>query len=147
MSDLRKESAVKMHLLLMTTLATVGAGAALADPQPAMNSDPPGIVVIAPRTSPRYDPSQDIGSPGEQYPIGRIVQLGSKRSWVNVDYGQNVEFLVRDADGTERSLAWRFNGWPNTAMIHLSAFAPKDFVDHDVRVYIGPDPRYTGAGG
>jgi hypothetical protein len=137
---------VKTHLLLIATLAAVGSGGAFADPQTTTDSSPPSIVIIAPRTNPSDDLTQDLGSPGDSYPIERIVHLGS-RSWTNVEYGQNVQFVVRDANGTRRSFAWRFNGWPNTNMIHLSAVAPKDFIDHDVRVYIGPDPRYTGGGG
>jgi hypothetical protein len=142
-----KESAVKMNLLLIATVAAVGSDAALADPQPATSSNPDSIVITRPRTNPSYDPTQDLGSVGDQYPIQRTVQLGPKRTWVSVDYGQNVEFVVLDTNGTERSFAWRFNGWPNTTMLHLGAVAPADFLQDDVRVYIGPDPRYTGGGG
>lgn len=137
---------MKKHLLLMTTLAAVGSGAALADPQTATNSSKQSVEVIGHRTSPIYDPTQDLGSPGDRYPIERIVQVRNG-GWANVEYGQNVEFVAQDPKGTERSFVWRFDGWPSDTVVHLDAFAPPEFVDYDVPVYIGRDPRYTGAGG
>ena len=82
------------------------------------------------------DPDRGWGSPGDGHHVDRVVRLGSKPTWANVGYGQNVEFVVKNANGSERTFRWRFNGWPDKNMIRLSSVAPPDFFDQEVRIYI-----------
>jgi len=77
--------------------------------------------------------------------VSRIVHLGPKATYANVDYDQSVEFVATSQDGKQQSFAWRFNVWPNTNQIDLNQVAPAGFIDHRVRIYIGPDPQRFGS--
>jgi hypothetical protein len=136
---------MKLHLLWVATLAALSSNAALADSSAPAPSAQSSVEITGHKPDAQPDPTKDLGSPGEGQPVQRIVRLGSKPTWVNIEYGQNVEFIVRAQNGSERSFTWRFNGWPNTMMIRLSAVAPPDFFDHEVRVYIVADPEHFGA--
>jgi hypothetical protein len=144
-SKLKEQFRMKRQFLAATMVALCADGA-LAGPQGSPSASIPSVTVIGHRPGAEDDPDRGWGSPGDGYPVNRIVRLGSKPTWANVDYGQNVEFIASNRDGSQRTFKWRFNGWPDKNMIRLSSVAPPDFFDHEVRIYIGPDPRYVGGG-
>jgi hypothetical protein len=116
------------------------------EPQPVAPSTQSQIVITAPKASEsRPDPTADLGHPGDPDTVSRIVHLRPDSTYANVDYGQNVEFIATNRDGKRHSFAWRFNVWPNTDMMYLNQVAPEGFIDHKVRIYIGPDPQYFGS--
>jgi len=114
--------------------------------QPVAPSSKSQIVITGRKPNdPRPDPTANVGSPGDPDTVSRIVHLGPSSTFANVDYGQNVEFIAKGQDGKRQSFAWRFNVWPNTDMMYLNQVAPAGFIDHKVRIYIGPDPQYFGS--
>jgi hypothetical protein len=89
-------------------------------------------------------PSAALGTPVQDSAADRVVQLGPRSHWVNVGYGETIEFVVPGGNGPERSFAWRFDVMPEVTMVDLSEVAPAQFLDHEVQVFVGPDPLYNG---
>jgi hypothetical protein len=102
------------------------------------------VATIAPLRSLQRDYPNVYGTPADPASVGRIVRLGNGSHWVNVAYGESVKFIVKGDDESERSFAWRFDVEPNTSHVDLSDVAPADLPVHDVRVFVAPDPRYSG---
>ncbi len=84
------------------------------------------------------------GTPVDPDSADRTVRLEPGSQWVNVEYGESVKFIVAGQGGPERSFAWRFDGSPIASEVDLSDVAPADVLVHGVRVFIAPDPRYSG---
>ena len=148
---------MKKHVLMTLAIAGLCSRAAFAsgdaadakqqlEPQRVVPSTESQIVITGKKaTKSRPDPTADLGHPGDPDTVSRIVHLGPSSTFANVDYGQNVEFIAKGQDGKRQSFAWRFNVWPNTDMMYLNQVAPAGFIDHKVRIYIGPDPQYFGS--
>jgi hypothetical protein len=85
-----------------------------------------------------------LGTPVEEASSDRIIKLGPHSHWVNVLYGESVQFVVQGDNGQERSFAWKFDVSPEVTKVDLSKVAPAQFVDHDVEVFVSPDPLYSG---
>jgi hypothetical protein len=147
---------MKMHLVLAAAFAGLCSHAAFArydggdtwselEPKPCTSSSQLlTVATIAPLSSLQIDYPNVYGTPADPDSVGRIVRLGSGSHWVNVAYGESVKFIVKSEEGSERSFAWRFNVEPNTSHVDLSEVAPADLPVHDVRVFVAPDPRYSG---
>jgi hypothetical protein len=88
--------------------------------------------------------SNPYGTPAEPDAVDRIVPLSPDSRWVNVAYGETVEFVVQSGAGSARSFAWRFDVSPVVSHVDLSRVAPAGFLDHEVRVFVAADPRYRG---
>ncbi len=74
--------------------------------------------------------------------IDRTIVLNPDAKYVNVTNGETVKFVVRQADGSERSFAWWFDLFPTVRVIDMSKIAPAGTLVHDLRVYVAPDPRW-----
>lgn len=74
----------------------------------------------------------------------RTVVLGPDARSANVTNGETVKFVVKRSDGSEQSFAWRFDLFPTQTTVDLSEIAPAGVLDHDIRVYVAPDPHYSG---
>ena len=72
-------------------------------------------------------------------PIGRPVQIGSGTRYVNVEGGEIIRF---DVDG--KSFSWSFSGPLTVTSFNLMRIAPPGLLDHEVIVYIAPNPNYSG---
>ena len=62
----------------------------------------------------------------------------------NVGYGESVLFVGSGGNGAERSFARRFDVSLAVSAVDLSEVARADFPDHNVRVFVTEDPRYSG---
>jgi hypothetical protein len=60
--------------------------------------------------------------------------------YVNVQGGDTVNFVVGD-----RQFAWTFNVARTVWAFDLNDVAPPGLLDHTVRAYISPDPKYMNA--
>jgi hypothetical protein len=67
----------------------------------------------------------------------RSVAVTPNTRWVNITSGETVNFLVDD-----KSFAWNFNVAPTVSSFALNQMASPGLLRREVRVYVGPDPRY-----
>jgi hypothetical protein len=153
---------MKLHLATAAVLMAFASHAALAaseggdtwselQPQPLVSSDRAAsdqsvvVATTANLSDLRSDqPNGAYGTPVQDAAADRVVQLGARSQWVNVAYGENVEFVVPGASGPERSFTWRFDVSPEVTQVDLSKVAPAQFLDHEVRVFVAPNPLYNG---
>jgi hypothetical protein len=61
---------------------------------------------------------------------------------VNVEGGQIVRFIVGD-----KAFNWNFYTARSVSSFDLNDVAPAGMLDHPVRAYVSPDPRYIGGDG
>jgi hypothetical protein len=79
------------------------------------------------------------GQPAPPAAVERVIRLDNDARWINVTQNETV----RIERGGQR-LDWTFSTW-TTSSFDLSQVAPAGFVAPGaVRVYLQPDPRYTG---
>jgi len=131
---------MKMQLVMTTVFAGLCSQAVLADPEADFWQQPPAKSIT--RSAQSRDNPSVYGTPAE--PAYRIVRLAPDSQSVKVAYGESVRFIVQGECGSERSFAWRFDGSPSRSYVDLSEVAPPDLLDHDVRVFVAPDPRHSG---
>jgi hypothetical protein len=105
---------------------------------------PTVVATIAPLSSLRRDDPSPYGTPTQPDSADRIVRLSGRLRSVNVAYGETVKFIANDANGAERSFAWRFDVAPALTHVDLSDVAPADLPVQNVRVFVAPDSRYRG---
>jgi hypothetical protein len=79
-----------------------------------------------------------FGEPGQPAAATRTVVIHPETRYVNVEGGQTIKFV---AGGKE--FAWNFNVGRTIGVFDLNQVAPAGVLDHLVRVYITPDPRYN----
>jgi hypothetical protein len=151
-----KEFVMKMRLLVVAALAALSSTAAFArydggdtwselQPKASVTSTGPmTIATIGSLSGLRQTNPADYGTPAQANAADRIVRLDGGSKWVNVAYGETVDFVVDGQNGSARSFAWQFNVNPNLSHVDLSAVAPADFPDQGVRVFVTPDPEYSG---
>ena len=79
---------------------------------------------------------------GQSEPVDQVtktVVIGPETTFVNVDRGDVVKFVVGD-----KSFAWSFNSPTNISEVTLNQVAPAGMLDHTVRAYIKRLPVYDG---
>jgi hypothetical protein len=79
-----------------------------------------------------------LGTPVPPSTATRTVVLTPATRYVNVIGGQVVRF---QSGGQE--FGWSFDTSPIVQVFSLNQVAPAGLLDHEVRVYIAPDPRYS----
>jgi hypothetical protein len=151
-----KEFVMKMHLVVMAALAALSSHAAFArydggdtwsELEPKSYVAPAESLTVAttaPLSSLRDQNPSAYGTPAQADGADRIVHLESGEKWVNVAYGETVDFRVNTGNGSEQSFAWQFNVSPDMTYVDLSDVAPADFPDKGVRIFVAEDPRYSG---
>jgi len=72
----------------------------------------------------------------------RTIVITPATKYVNVEGGQIVRFVAGD-----KEFAWNFNTAGSISSFALNDVAPPGVLDHPVRAYVSPDPKYMGAGG
>jgi hypothetical protein len=114
-------------------------------PQPyARWTQSPAVATIAPLSSLQHETLSGYGAPAQADSADRVVRLGPDSHWIDVAYGETVEFIVDGESGAKRSFAWRFEVSPALSHVDLRNVAPADFPAQNVRVYVAPDSRYRG---
>lgn len=81
---------------------------------------------------------------GQQAPATaaeRTITIKPDTKYVNVEGGQIVRFVTGDKDFT-----WHFLVARTVDSFVLNEVAPPGVLDHVVRAYVSPDPRYIGGG-
>jgi len=87
-------------------------------------------------------PIELYGSPQPPSPYGRTIVIAPDTRYVNVTGGETVNFVVGS-----KTFAWNFFVARTVSNLDLNAIAPPGVLDHPVRVYVAPDPRYIGSVG
>jgi hypothetical protein len=82
-----------------------------------------------------------LGDPAIASAATRTIVIPPTARWVNVTGGDVVNFIVGD-----KSFAWAFNVAASVSSFDLMRVAPPGVLDHTVRAYIAPDPKYMGGG-
>jgi hypothetical protein len=82
------------------------------------------------------------GDPAPVSAAQRTIVIGPDTKYVNVEGGQIVKFVAGD-----KEFAWNFFVARTVSMFRLNEVAPAGVLDHEVRAYVSPDPRYIGADG
>ena len=79
------------------------------------------------------------GVPAPAGAAARVIELERDARWINVT--QNETVAIRRGD---QVFTWTFTTWA-TNSFDLARIAPAGFVAPEtVRVYLAPDPRYSG---
>lgn len=81
---------------------------------------------------------------GEQAPASaaeRTIPIGADTKYVNVTEGETVQFVVGG-----QTITWDFETAQGVSSLPLNKILPAGTaLDHDVKVYVAPDPRrYRG---
>jgi hypothetical protein len=79
-----------------------------------------------------------LGTPVPPSAATRTVSLTADTRYVNVTGGDVVRFV-----GGGQEFGWSFDTSPIVHTFSLNQVAPAGFLDHEVRVYVAPDPRYS----
>jgi hypothetical protein len=79
-----------------------------------------------------------LGTPVPPAAATRTVVLTPATRYVNVIGGQVVRF-----QSGAQEFGWSFDTSPIVHVFSLNQVAPAGLLDHEVRVYIAPDPRYS----
>ncbi len=100
----------------------------------------PGVAVVEPSASAGSSGVVTQLAPyghyvsGAAVPIDRTIRLGPNTRSVNVDWGQTVNFIVPDANGSAQEFAWKFDGTANK--VNLAQLSPPMPGAPDVSVYV-----------
>ena len=81
---------------------------------------------------------------GQSAPVSaaeRTITITPDTKYVNVEGGQIVRFVVGD-----KEFAWNFNTATSINSFNLTEVAPPGVLNHAVRAYVSPDPKYRGNG-
>jgi hypothetical protein len=81
------------------------------------------------------------GDPAAPSAAQRTIVINPNTKYVNVEGGEVVRFV---AEGKE--FAWNFFVAKTVSSFRLNEVAPPGMLDHEVRAYVSPDPRYIGGG-
>ena len=84
-------------------------------------------------------PRQDlVGTPVPADAASRTVSISPATRYVNVIGGDVVRF-----ESAGQAFAWNFNASPIVSVCALNQVAPSGMLDHEVLVYLMPDPLYN----
>jgi len=77
--------------------------------------------------------------------VAQIYEGGGPR-FLNVDWGDTVQFLVRQPGMPDRTVKWRFNGLDN--VVSYADIDPQAQFASDVRIYVNQsmNPLYQNGG-
>jgi hypothetical protein len=94
-----------------------------------------GVTACATRTS--Y--ADLYGDPAAPSAAQRTIVIYPNTRYVNVEGGEVIRFVVGD-----KEFGWNFLVARGISMFRLNEVAPPGLLDHEVRAYVSPDPRYIG---
>ncbi|RZI44737.1 hypothetical protein EGT07_04835 [Herbaspirillum sp. HC18] len=77
------------------------------------------------------------GDPAPDTAAGRTIVITPETRHINAEGGEVIRFIVGD-----RSFAWTFNVARTVNAFDLNEVAPPGLLDHKVRAYVSPDPKY-----
>jgi len=83
----------------------------------------------------------NLGTPADGSGFDRKILIKASTTYVNVDDGEVIKFVVQEADGADKSFTWHFDTARGGAG-DLSKLAPAGTLGRSVKVYVGPNPRY-----
>ena len=87
----------------------------------------------------RTSPVDFYGQSAPASAAERTIVITPATRYVNVVGGQIIKFLAGD-----KEFAWNFNNASTVSSFNLTDVAPSGVLDHPVRAYISPDPKYIG---
>jgi hypothetical protein len=102
------------------------------------------VATIAQLSELRADAASMLGSPITSSALDRSMSITDATQWINVGYGERVQFTALDRGGASHSFAWRFDVSPMRTHVDLSEVAPADFPVRSVRVFIAHNPNDRG---
>lgn len=80
------------------------------------------------------------GAPAAPADYQPTIVITPATSYVNVEGGQTVRFIVG-----AKQFAWTFNISLPVNSFDLNDVAPPGVLDHPVRAFVSPDPKYIGS--
>lgn len=80
------------------------------------------------------------GDPASAAAASYTIVIRPDTRYVNVTGGDTVNFIVGD-----KSFAWAFNVARTVWAFDLNEVAPPGMLDHKIRAYVAPDPKYIDA--
>jgi hypothetical protein len=80
------------------------------------------------------------GDPAPPATASYTIVIKPDTRYVNVQGGDTINFVVGD-----KQFAWTFNVARTVWAFDLNDVAPPGILDHVVRAYIAPDPKYMDA--
>lgn len=85
-----------------------------------------------------------LGEPAPSAAAERTIPIGADTKYVNVTEGEAVQFVVGG-----QTITWDFETAQGVSSLPLNKILPGGTtLDHDVKVYVAPDPRrYRGGWG
>ncbi|TFW10612.1 CzcE family metal-binding protein [Oxalobacteraceae bacterium OM1] len=86
-------------------------------------------------------PPSFYGDPADVRAAEQTIVITPQTRFVNLQDGTVVAFAVGD-----KRFAWSFMAATGVSSVRLNDLAPPGVLDHEVRVYLSPDPRYIGGG-
>ena len=88
-------------------------------------------------------PTGTVADYGTSVPVStdaRQITISPQTKWVNVTDGETVKF---DVNG--KTFAWNVDTFGTDTVFDLAKIAPADIQVNGVRVYVAPNPLYTGS--
>lgn len=82
-----------------------------------------------------------LGDPAPVTAAARTIAIGPDTAHVSVIGGEVIRFTVG-----EKAFAWSFDGPTDVTRVDLRRVAPAGMLNHDVVVYVAPNPMYSGGG-
>lgn len=82
------------------------------------------------------------GGPAPVSEAQRTIVIRPDTKHVNIEGGEVVRFVAGD-----KEFAWNFFVASSVRSFDLNEVAPPGVLDHRVRAYVSPDPRYIGGDG
>jgi hypothetical protein len=80
------------------------------------------------------------GDPASTSAATRTVVIGPGTKYVNVAGGEIIQFIVGDT-----AFAWNFDSAQDIPVFDLKLIAPPKLLDHQVLIYVAPNPLYMKA--
>jgi Heavy-metal resistance protein CzcE len=87
-------------------------------------------------------PVDFYGMAAEPVAAMRTIVIGPDTQHVNVEGGEIIRFV-----SGSNEFGWHFLVAASVSSFSLNLVAPPGLLDHQVRAYVSPDPKYTGGDG
>lgn len=80
-----------------------------------------------------------LGNAAPSSAATRTIVITPETKWVNVEGGEVINFVVGN-----QSFGWDFYVGTSVWSFDLQLVAPPGVLNHSVKAYLSPDPRYRG---
>lgn len=96
-------------------------------------------LTLFPGTAIALEQRQDLLGDPVAAAVGRLIRIDAGTRFVTVEGGETIRF-----ESNGREFSWSFSGPLSVTSFNLRRVTPAGMLDHDVFVYIRPNPNYFG---